>query len=678
VRTLALAALLALLVWQAGVGLRAELQRLRAASWADRAAALSLDATHRYRASLGEGLEWLEALSPHLAADDTLVVVQDGSPASIRLAAGFSALLFPRRVISLPSPPDDAVPWASLPPGVVVVRLGPSDRLTDSLVASGLVPLVQRQDFQFLGRAVPESQVDGVAKPPIAAPPLPAQRLHGWRLLCMVLLPLLAGLLVLRALGLRRVDDPLAFWGWAWMVGGLLIALGLLVWMLLGLRLSLLTPGLLGGLTALAALLAVAWRRRDHVPGPLAADVQPPTARWERVVFALCLALSLALVLDRIVLAGGRVIVGGDEASIWSAKARALWAADGLGLPFAKLATGVGHADYPLLDPLLQLFGFALAGRPLDFENRLLIQLAVPALLLVAAGALARCARPAVAGLLVLLLATSRGAGTSTGDASADGLVALGLLVALDAGERWRATGARRWFALGALALAVLVASKNEGLMLALCALAAGALTGLVRDARAAAVRVGRSLEPRPASRAAWLLVPLALAVTGALLNARFGFENDLLAADGGRSLPERIVRHAPVVVAPLLAWIADFLLRGGVETHRLFLAGLVLLLLAPGLLRHEAEPPWAYRAVPVALLLALAGYLAVYAGGTTELHGLHDWLRTSFPRISFHLLPALAVWLGAASTRLATPARRLRDSRVRGMVRFPSPEEPP
>ena len=585
-------------------------------------------------------------------------------------------------MVSLPSPPDEAVPWASPPAGVVVAHIGASDRLTDSLVESGLVPLVQREDFQFLGRAGrPESRPDDVAEPPPAPPPLPAHRLHGWRLACLLLLPLLAGLLALRALGLRRADDPLAFWGWAWMAGCLLVALALLAWMLLGLRLSSLMPGVLGGLTVLAALLALlalAWRRRDHVPDPLAAAVRPPAARWERVVFALCLALSLALVLDRIVLSSGRVIVGGDEASIWSAKARALWAADGLGPPFAKLATGVGHADYPLLDPLLQLFGFALAGRPLDFENRLLIQLAVPALLLVAAGALARGARPAVAGLLVLLLATSRGAGTSTGDASADGLVALGLLVALDAGERWRATGARRWFLLGALALALLVASKNEGLMLALCALAAGALTGLVGNAQAAAVRAGRGLEPRAASRAAWLLVPLALAVTGALLNARFGFENDLLAADAGRSLPERIVRHAPTVVAPLLAWIADYWLRGGVETHRLFLAGLALLLLVPGLLRREAEPPWSYRAVPVALVLALAGYLAVYVGGTTELHGMHDWMRTSFPRISFHLLPALAVWLGAASTRLEAPARRLHGSSVRGMVRVPSPEEPP
>ena len=589
-------------------------------------------------------------------------------------------------MVSLPSPPDEAVPWASPPAGVVVAHIGASDRLTDSLVASGLVPLVQREDFQFLGRAGrPESRLDDVAQPPVAASPrrapLPAQRLHGWRLLCMLLLPLLAGLLALRALGLRRADDPLAFWGWAWMAGCLLVALGLLTWMLLGLRLSSLTPGVLGGLTALAALLALlalAWRRRDRAPDPLAADVRPPAARWERVVFALCLALSLALMLDRIVLASGRVIVGGDEASIWSAKARALWAADGLGLPFAKLATGVGHADYPLLDPLLQLFGFALAGRPLDFENRLLIQLAVPALLLVAAGALARCARPAVAGLLVLLLATSRGAGTCTGVASADGLVALGLLVALDAGERWRATGVRCWFLLGALALAVLVTSKNEGLMLALCALAAGALTGLVGDAQAAAVRAGRGLEPRAASRAAWLLVPLALAVTGALLNARFGFVNDLLAADAGRSLPERIVHHAPTVVVPLLSWIADYWLRGGVETHRLFLAGLALLLLVPGLLRREAEPPWSYRAVPVALVLALAGYLAVYVGGTTELHGMHDWMRTSFPRISFHLLPALAVWLGAASTRLESPARRLHGSSARGMVRVPSPEELP
>jgi hypothetical protein len=656
-RRVSLAALLALLCWQAGVGLVSEVSRLRETSWRERRAALSLDASWRYRNSLGAGAEWLAETRPHLAPGEALLVVHDGSMASARLAAAFSVLLFPLKTNVIPWPPDEPAPWPPLPAGVDVAHIGPRGGFTQSLIEAGLVPLAQRDDFQLLGRPTRDvTDRDAAIRERAPPPPPDPQRLHGWRLASLLALPLMTGLLALRILGLRRRSDPVAFWGWAWMTGCLLVGLGLLAWMLLGLRLSWLTPHALGGVTALitvAALLPSSTRVASA-----ASASKPGCAGWERTVFVVCLAIALALVSDRILLASSRIVAGGDEAGIWSAKAKALWAADGLGAPFGQMAAAVAHPDYPLLNPLLQVFSFALAGRPLDFENRLLIQLCVPALLLAAAGALRRCVRPSVAGLLLLLLGTARQAGVSTADACADGMVALGFLVALDAGERWRTSGERRWFALGTLALSFLVGSKNEGLMLALAVLVALIVTGVARDARAADGRTGDGAVRRLASWAPWVALPLALAAGGALINARHGFENDLLASTQGVSMPARIVQHAPTALLPLLAWIGSFLLQGGVETHRLFAVGLALVLLFPGLLlRRDASgraPP--YRAVPIALLIALTGFLAVYVSGTAELEGMDGWLRTSFPRVSYQLFPALVVWLGAACARLEAP----------------------
>jgi hypothetical protein len=191
--------------------------------------------------------------------------------------------------------------------------------------------------------------------------------------------------------------------------------------------------------------------------------------------------------------------------------------------------------------------------------------------------------------------------------------------------------------------------------MLALAVVVALIVTGVARDARAAAGRTGDGEFRRLASWTPWLVLPLALAAGGALINARYGFENDLLASANGVSMPARIGRHAATALLPILGWIGSFLLQGGVETHRLFAVGLALVLLFPGLLlRRDASgraPPC--RAVPIALLIALTGFLGVYVSGTAELEGMDDWLRTSFPRVSYQLFPALVVWLGAACARL-------------------------
>jgi hypothetical protein len=655
---LALVLLFVLLGCRVLQGLESEVRRLLQVPAGVRGSAASSETRQRYAATLGSGLGWLELVRPHLRPGLPLLIVHDGADATIRTAGQLKALLFPLTVHTVVWPSDLPEPGTLPPREVQVAHLGPEGALVPSLEDAGMQPLVRQADFQFLvppADAGPFTAAAGTLPAPesVLAASADAERLGGLPLLTLLALPLLLGMLVLRALGIRAREDPLAFGGWAWMSGCLLLALFLLAWMLAGLAPAALSSRTLvpacGVLGVVLAWLTLRDRRaargRDgarssarEAPGVPAAGGR---ASW--CVFALCLGAALLLVLDRILLASMELVVIGDEAIIWAAKAKALWFGDGINARFAALASGevgVVHANYPLLDPLLQLFSFQLAGRPLHFENRLPLQLCVPALLLATAGALVRHVPPWVAGLLVLLLATTRPATDACGSASADVLVALGVLCALDAGARWRATGERRWLALSALALTFLAASKNEGLMLAL--LAAGVLVVARRDRLRAA--------------AGWLLLPLLVAGIGVALNAHFGFANDLLEDDDTVSVGARLAANAVERIGPVLLRMGDYVVAGGIETHLCFAAWLALLLLSP---RALAVPG---RVVPrgvdlgawsAVFLAVLAVYALTYVSrpGTWEQH-----LRNSMPRLLFQLLPALLVWLAAAGRWLAEP----------------------
>ncbi|HTE06087.1 MAG TPA: glycosyltransferase family 39 protein, partial [Planctomycetota bacterium] len=507
--------------------------------------------------------------------------------------------------------------------------------------------------------------------------------------------------------GLRPRDEPLAFTGWAWMTGCTWIGLVSFGWLIGGGSVWSLGPATWTALSLLpAAVCAVPLARRGargraanamsaasesagSVSATLVSAASAPVSaaerttacaatrrdaspRWERVLFAACLAFALVSVADRIVLAGTRVVASGDEGSIWTAKARALWTAGGLDARFAELAHrefGIWHQDYPPLDPLLQVYAAQLAGRPLDFENRLPVLLFLPALLLLLAGALRRCARPALAGLLLVAFATCTMTVDVAQQAYADALVAVGMLALLESVRRWRREGTTAWLALASVAATALVFSKNESRMLLLAAALGGAAAWWAhrraagtREQVEGSVRVDLRVERRPhgaapvrlrAADAVWLLPPLAVLVAITAVNARFGFANDLLASSDGRGPLERLAGQGAGRVAEVLRLCAGALLAACRDSSLLVAGCALLVLLFP---RHLLAPraPGEVRpdrsAWSLTLLLAACGYLLVFLGTPLDV----AWhVRWSVPRLCFQLLPVAAVCLAAGLTWL-------------------------
>jgi hypothetical protein len=284
-----------------------------------------------------------------------------------------------------------------------------------------------------------------------------------------------------------------------------------------------------------------------------------------------------------------------------------------------------------------------------DVENRLPLQACGLALVLVLAGGLRRRAHPALAGLLLLLFVTSARFGESLLYAEADSMVALGLLVALDALERHVRAPRRAWLALAGLALAFLVGSKHEGSLLALTVVAGAAACPAFRAAL-------RRTEPGAAgpgvrSALAWLLPAVLVLAAGWAVNAHYDFENDMVQGRSPWPLIARTFSQAPERLVPALAAMGGHLVGPAADSHRLLLAFVVLALLFP---RRLARPSPA----ALALLLAMGAYTAVYVGTPYEL----QWhVRTSLPRLLLQLLPAATLWVGGAGQALLDAARGAR-----------------
>jgi hypothetical protein len=207
--------------------------------------------------------------------------------------------------------------------------------------------------------------------------------------------------------------------------------------------------------------------------------------------------------------------------------------------------------------------------------------------------------------------------------AVADQMVALGLLVAVDALLRWRDGGGAAWLRLGALALAFLAAAKGEGKLYVLAFAVAGALGGLAAGPPRAALR-----------RAAWLGLPLAAAGAGWLVNARFGFQNDLAQ---GAAL-DILRTRGPERLGPLLANFGRLYFQVPKENGLLYAAFLGLCVLAPWrLLRPNA------RFVSLLVLALLLGWSVIYLCTPYDL----DWhMLSSAPRLTYQALPVVALCL--------------------------------
>ena len=451
--------------------------------------------------------------------------------------------------------------------------------------------------------------------------------------------PTLLGAALLRIAGVRIADDPIGYLGWSYLTGGLASALIGFAWLVARLPIDAIWAASLG---AAAVLGVIAMRRRGsrlHDQGP---DAERPrqTSTLSRVVFALALAATLVSAAERTVRTNRVVISQGDEAHIWARKAKAIYAGGGFGAEFrAPLTEGTSvHSDYPLLHPLLQVFVFSRAGAIVDVANRLPIQAFAFALILVLGGALWRRASPYAGAALLWLTMLSQAASGSCYYAMADGMIALAFLAALDAAERLRASGAARDRNLLCIALAFLVWSKHEGLMLALVAVAALYVGGR---------RSGISWDKT------WpYLLPVGVALLQAGFNRWHRFENILVSNPEHGGMIERLLTNGPELLYPYLRRLLDHAVLHPPMTQLILLMFAGLLLARPR--RHAALLPVFTIAVPAALI----GYSLVYLTNTS-VRGLTWHVDTSLHRVLFHLLPAAAVAVAAMTSDLLGIPRR-------------------
>ena len=478
--------------------------------------------------------------------------------------------------------------------------------------------------------------------------------MHPLTVLPLLILPFALGSGLVALLGIRRSTDALGWLGWSWAAGALGTGTVLFGWALVR------APWEPVPLCALLLFAAVALHLLARRCPPAAPDAER-SRRWRerprlaRLAFHVALAVALLSQADRISIASLTPILGADEARIWAAPAKLLFALPGYAPDYGALverSLAVTHPEYPQLNPLLQVLAFTLAGETTHFLNRLPIQVFLLATLFVLAAGLRRRVDPWIGAVLLLLVAAVPGAGELelAASAYADGMCALGLLVALEAWMRFEEERTPRWPWLAALGLALAAASKNEGLLFALVFTPLAALR-LARLRAWGTVRAPRA--------AAWAALAFAPSLATAWLNAHHGFQSDLLTDrnplrepvwtlafrqlhERGATVAERVWRE--VVIAP------D-------ETRLLFLVFLVLVLLAADR---------ALRGTIVVATLTLAalftGFYLVFVASPFDL----DWhFRLAGVRVFSQLLPSTALWIGVVladcgasrSTRTPRPA---------------------
>jgi hypothetical protein len=448
-----------------------------------------------------------------------------------------------------------------------------------------------------------------------------------WSLLLSLLAPLLAGVVALRALGMRWQSDRLAFAGWAWVTGALLAAALTLVWVVAGRPIAgrWLAPALA---LASALLLVLPTRARPRSVAPCCF-----AKSRERLLLNAALGALLVLGTSAALAATTAPALAGDEAAIWAAKAKALYASSGYVELYRDLHARVCHSDYPMLNPLLQAWMFAGSGEILDFHGRLPIHACAIAAVCILAAGLRRILRPGIAAAVLMLFFTQRVVLDDFDCGNSDLMVALGAITSLDAWLRARAGDARCW-PLACVGLMVLVWTKNEGMPLAMLLAA-----WFVLD--------GRRLPHRAKMPLAWLALPGAAIAVNAAFSIALELPNDIVAWDDPArflaQLKDRVARCDEVAGALGQRMLAT-------DSRWLVVGFLGLLLLFP---RRLARTPALPMAVTAGALLLLYGM--VFLASPHDL----DWhLDTASPRLLLHvsaLAPlGLAVALATLWPRLA------------------------
>ncbi|MCR9245957.1 MAG: hypothetical protein NXI31_13065 [bacterium] len=465
------------------------------------------------------------------------------------------------------------------------------------------------------------------------------------QLIYAVLVPWLLGVPVLLLLGVGPGRDRVGFPAWSWLLGCLSLAVTLRVCRELGL-----SPHVWPFAPALLAvvLIALAFRNSarpaDHPVGRPAA--QPATAPSIGVGYLVFVALGVALVVWFALAGLDRPCVEGDEGNIWSLKAKSLlvdWGGGPSGFTAAQVHNL--HPDYPQLNPWLQAWIYVNSSTVefTQFANRWLVQLCGVALFAALAAGLRRWLRPVIAIPFASLLLLEPEFQSLAKTAYADGMVALGLVVALDGWLRCRAEERGAWPWLAGAGLAFAAWSKNET-MLYLASLAIAAV--LVRLLR----RFVGGAGPAPHLRRAGLLALLpviAVVANTSLWNRRFGMKSDLFGNNPtGKSMFQLMAEQWPDRV-PVLGgevWTAALALD---HVHAVFVLPVVMLVLLPNRLFHGFALP------VLGLAGAIAGLHVVYIGSFLPLR-FH--LDTSYLRVLFQLVPVAILLTGAMLAAIVTP----------------------
>jgi hypothetical protein len=364
--------------------------------------------------------------------------------------------------------------------------------------------------------------------------------------------------------------------------------------------------------------------------------------RWERLCFAVAIALLLVTTVDRALLASADVLVGSDEAVIWASKAKVLFHTGGFGPEFeAAMQTHVviSHPDYPPLNPLLQLWVHVHAGEVVHVESRLPIQVFGLAGILVAASALSRRARPLVAAAFLVLVGTL--GRFFTIQAFSDAMIAITLLACWDLWQRFQEDGQLHWLRMLGVTAPVMVWSKNEGQLHVVVFGLALLVAVLARGVRLP--------ERRDRSRCLAWATPILVSILYAhWFNRHFGLVSYLL-REGARGVDPAALqdesrflgfslRNAGHNVLPI---VEDFATR--IATPSGPARALLLLFFALLVLRPRSAGEGRRLVFTLGLVLALLGYMSVYLVTPWD---VEVQLKHSAHRLVYQLAPAAGLWV--------------------------------
>lgn len=461
-----------------------------------------------------------------------------------------------------------------------------------------------------------------------------------WTEVVLVLaLPLLLGGAGCRAIGLSAKTDPIAIWGWRWCVGALALAGFTLAWLFTAPDVTQPWPLVTACLLAAGATWFVT-RHRPTLPPTRLVTSSPA----ESVFFLVILGFVLLVQLQRIVTSTLEPVLFDDEANFWATNAKVLFESGGFTPEFATeiVRPRFRNTDYPLLNPLLQVWTFAQAGEITHVANRFPIQAFALAQTLIFAGALRRVIRPALAGFILLAAAAAGEATLQLGTLNSDLLVGLGALVSLDAWWRWQSADEPRFAPLAAIGLALSAWAKNEGTLVVLAALAAVFLVGLARRPRTLL----------PSRRAAWLVIPIGVLLLSAWLKRHYELSNLFLDHPNAEEpLLPTLLHKGPERLRRLAGWYFERFVVDWRSTHgalHAFLFG-ALLFWKRAFDRRLAVPL-------AALFLFTAGVVTVFLGTPHTL----DWhLNTAAVRVHFQSVPVAWLIVAALAGGLYSPKVR-------------------